>query len=115
MSASFQNASTQTIEQIEHDSNAQVVAQIAGKPVTRGELSAAFDLVANKANWKLPIDCTMQLTGEQVALIREAVVFFAGSVAKFAAPAQSVQWDNGNNPVIVYHITARGYYADVGA
>jgi hypothetical protein len=104
-----------TLTQIEAESQAQVVAQVCGKPVTRGELSAAFDLVANRDNWKMPIDCTIQLTADQVALIREAVIFFAGCEATFRAPAQTVQWDNGDNMVALYHVTAPGYYAAVGA
>ncbi len=65
------------------ESNAQVVGNVSGKPVTRGQLSTAFDLVKAK-NWKDPIYATVEATDTDVAMITEAVIFFTGSVPEFA-------------------------------
>ena len=47
---------------------------------TRGELSAAFDRVADPANWKNPIRATIDLVIETVSIpaIDAACMFFAG-------------------------------------
>lgn len=88
----------------------QVVAKIAGRDVTQGELAAAFDKVADKANWKLPIDATVDLSGDaDLATIREAVVFFAGCVPTFVPVVGAAL------PGCRYRVRAVGYYAAVGA
>lgn len=106
---------TLTVEQIDAKAATQPIARVHGRDILKAELSAAFDLVADKAHWKNPIDATLQLTTEQVALIHDAALFFGAGEAKFHAPAQTVQWDNGDNMVAVYHVTAPGYYATIGA
>ena len=86
-----------------------VVAQVMGKPVTQGQLSKAFDKVANKANWKFPVDATVTIkTHYEMALIQEAVVFFTGSVAKFTAVELL-------GSKCKYQVKAAGYYATIGA
>jgi hypothetical protein len=37
-------------------SRAQVVSEVLGRKVTRGQLSEAFDRVSDRLNWKKPID-----------------------------------------------------------
>lgn len=89
---------------------------VAGKPVCKNELSAAFDLVRNRDNWKKPIDCKVQLNVNQVMLINYAIPFFAGCEPTFTPePHQAVQFDNAGQPVLTYRVTAKGYYAAVGA
>lgn len=84
---------------------ATVVATIMGKPVTQGELRAAFELVENKANWKYPLDCTVSVANDrEMEVIRAAVMFFTGSEATFAFKAPNR-----------YRVQAIGYYAAVGA
>lgn len=80
------------------------VGTVLGKAVTRGELSQAFDLVANRDNWKMPIDATVWLDDWQKACVHEAVIFFTGSIPRFhwLAPRQ-------------YRVVAAGYYATIGA
>lgn len=95
----------QTLEQMRAESDAQVVAQVFGLDVTRGQLSLAFDQVADKANWKNPIDRVVRIASDrQMAFIREAVIFFTGSVPTFTA--------KGANK---YRVTAAGYYNTIGA
>jgi hypothetical protein len=110
-----QDRATLTFEQIDAKIEAQPLAEIFGRKVTKAELSKAFDLVANRKNWKNPIDVHTVLTGEQVALIRDACLFFGAGEPKFTVKAGTVQWDNGCNPVLGYHVTAPGYYATIGA
>ncbi len=101
--------STQTIEQLiaseKASSDAQVVAHVNGRAVTRRELSAAFDLVADPTNWKNRIDAVILTTDvAELALISEAVTFFAGCVPTFTNVACNRT-----------HVRAKGYYAAVGA
>jgi hypothetical protein len=39
---------------------------------TRGQLSDAFNLVANHENWKNPIDTVIDLSDQEMAMVREA-------------------------------------------
>lgn len=91
------------------ESNAQIVGNVMGRVVTRGELSQAFGQVANKANWKLPIDAVVDCDDLEKAMIAEAVVFFAGCKAKFSPAA------GAKLPRCRYRVQAIGYYAAVGA
>ncbi len=115
---------TQTADQVTAKIRAEMAAQdnlpvpgvlVQGQPVTKAELSAAFDLVADRANWKNPIDATVQLTPQQIILIAQAVPFFAGCEARFSPLSKTVIFDNGGQPVLTYRVTAKGYYAAVGA
>lgn len=87
-----------------NESRRQVVEVIDGKPVTRGQLADAFDLVADAANWKNPIDKTLRVSDETRVLIERAVTFFAGCHARFQKLGENH-----------YRVTARGYYLAVGA
>jgi hypothetical protein len=94
---------------LENNFSKTVVDTVMGKPVTQGELSAAFDKVANKANWKNAINAVVDVNDFEMAMIAKAVTFFTGSVAKFkpriGAPL----------PKCRYRVTAAGYYKTIGA
>lgn len=99
----------QTHEDIIAESNAQIVSKVNGRDVTRGELSAAFDLVKNPKGWKEHINARAELTDEQVNVIDEAVIFFTGSVAEFRAIGKP---KNGKQ---TYRVRAAGYYRTIGS
>lgn len=71
---------------------------------TRRQLTEAFNRVENKENWKFPIDAVVTVNFEELNMIKAAVVFFTGGVAKSRRRLAGV-----------YHITAPGYYNSVGA
>jgi hypothetical protein len=87
----------------------QVVAKVLGKDVTRGALTLAFNRVCDIFNWKRPIDQVIELNDAEMALIREAIIFFTGSVPTFTPML------GGKLPKCRYRVTAAGYYAAVGA
>lgn len=88
----------------------QIVAQVFGRDVTRSELSAAFDRVANKQHWKNEIDCVVDIASDfDMAVVKEAVVFFTGSVARFDAVP------GGTMPGCRYRVRAAGYFNTIGA
>jgi len=93
--------------------NSQIVANVNGRDVTRGELSEAFNLVVNKTNWKYPVDARVILTPEQRNLVTEAVIFFAGCVPTFEP--QGPVFESFNQLVCEYRVRAVGYYNAVGA
>lgn len=83
----------------------QVVGTVLGKPVTRGELTEAFKKVEPAGNWKLPISAKIAPPSElERAMIREAVIFFTGSIPVFLPVA-------GGKMLVA----APGYYATIGA
>lgn len=57
---------------------------------TEAQLSAAFDLVADKECWKLPIQAVVPADADQ-DLIRAAVVYYTGGVAHFM-PQEDGTW-----------------------
>lgn len=73
---------------------------------TETELSAAFDRVANKVNWKLPVKALLPsiTSAKEKAKIAFAITFYTGSVATF-----------GKAPTGHLLVTAPGYYATIGA
>ena len=77
------------------------------KPVyagfTEAELSAAFDKVKSRVNWKYPVDRAIRESDEKV--VGAAIIFFTGSVPTFI-PGSRKGW------VRVY---ADGYYVAIGA
>lgn len=99
------------LAQIETDSLAQVVGVVLGVPVTRAELRQAFDRVADLSNWKNRIDATVYADRVELEMIREAVVFFTGSVAHFARLGDALP-GSAHRP---YRVRAAGYYATIGA
>ncbi len=86
------------------ESNAQVVVESKGW--TRGDLSEAFDRVANKENWKLAIDTTIECSADDHAIICEAVAFFTGSVANVTPVGEGAKR---------FHFKAAGYYSAIGS
>jgi hypothetical protein len=99
-----------TLSAVRNELDAQIVARIMGRDVPRGELSRAFDRVADCAHWKNPIDATIDVAGDfDLEVIREAVVFFAGCRPTFT-PVRG-----GTLPGARYRVRAVGYYAAVGA
>lgn len=95
---------------MENEFSKTVVAKVEGRPVTQGELSLAFDAVANKANWKNPIDAVVSLDSYTMAMVREAVVFFTGSVPTFELTTGTTTSGMGR-----YRVKAAGYYRTIGA
>lgn len=83
----------------------QVVRKICRRDVTMADLDDAFTRVADKANWKNPIDAVVALHSDfEMLTLREAVIFHTGSVPRIDAL--------GRNR---YRVTAVGYYVAVGA
>lgn len=68
----------------------------------QSELSAAFDLVAPKANWKMPIDAEVPAATD-VTLISDAVIHFTGSKPELRSRGKTL------------FVKAAGYYATIGA
>jgi hypothetical protein len=66
----------------------------------KGELKAAFDLVAPRDNWKMPIDCTLLRSQVDRKLIIDAVHHYTGSTPTFHDV--DAEW---------MRITAPGYWA----
>ena len=52
----------------------EFVAWLNGRPVTRGELRAAFDLVADPTDWKNPINAVVD-PDEQTKVCRRRIFF----------------------------------------
>jgi len=77
-----------------------------GTHYSRAELKATFELVENKTNWKMPIDKSVKLNKKEMAVIAEAVRFFAGCTPTFTLV---------NKRMSVYRVEAPGYYKAVGA
>jgi hypothetical protein len=66
------------------------------------ELRAAFALVKNQDNWKLPVDATVPADADRDA-IDAAVIYFTGG------PAAFVKVRSG------WRVVAAGYYACIGS
>lgn len=98
------------IAKIEAESAATIVDRIDGRNITRAELQLAFDAVADKSNWKNPIDTFIDLDTYTMQVVRHAVIFFAGCVPTFEAV--SGQTTGGLRR---YRVKAVGYYIAVGA
>lgn len=73
-----------------------------------GALRVAFTNVANPDNWKLPIDAPVDAAS--IAILRVAIPFFTGSVAKFTK-----REPNGPLGPVRLFVKADGYYKAVGA
>lgn len=109
---------TQTADQVTAAIRAEMAALdnlplpgilVLGQPVTRAELNAAFNLVVDKKNWKYPINTAVDLDDKSLAMVREAVQFFAGCVPTFTPMLGATL------PKCRYHVKAVGYYVAVGA
>lgn len=98
------------------DGRNQLVAKVNGRMVSRGQLSDAFEKVRPAGNWKDPIRAEVMIEGdEELAMIREAVVFFTGSIPAFKAirPVRPIKGDYGG--AMLYSVRAAGYYLTIGA
>jgi hypothetical protein len=84
-----------------------VVANVLGHDVTRGQLEGAFRRVADQADWKNPIDAVVDLNDQELALLRKAIPYITGSKARFQ-PRKGAE-----PPRIRYRVQARGYYANM--
>ena len=73
-----------------------------GTPFSRAELEAAFRLVEDPTNWKNPIRARID-SGEDMDAIREAIIFYTGSVPTFVTVGQFTL------------VSASGYYAAIGS
>jgi hypothetical protein len=89
--------------------NAAGQTESSYKGVAISALSAAFDAVADKANWKNPIGPVEVLCSDLPTIIK-AVEFYAGSPVR--AHGESYEGPDGFYRI---RITAPGYYACVGA
>lgn len=78
----------------------------------RSEVSALFDLVADKSNWKNPINAEVALTFDEADLLREAVIFFTGSVPSLDVIEPCANRTDGKS---LYRVKALGYYITIGA
>jgi hypothetical protein len=78
------------------------VPKVAKRPeYTQQELSAAFQKVQDRKNWKNRVN----------AVITQAVIHFTGSVPSFTEVDTPWRKDGKQR----YHVTAVGYYAAIGA
>ena len=75
------------------------IASIRGG-FTEDELSAAFSLVKNQKDWKLPIDAVVPISTSR-ELITRAVIYYTGSIPEFQATANGLR------------VVATGYYAEI--
>jgi hypothetical protein len=69
------------------------------------QLHAAFDLVKDKENWKMPIDGAV-IPEDQEDVVTAALIFFAGSPAQFEPIRERPGF---------LRVYAAGYYACIGA
>ena len=79
-----------------------------GTPYSRAMLLAAFNRVAPE-NWKDKIDARVTLDTHEWTVLREAVIFYTGSVPTAMPVAM------GEDGTVLYRVRAAGYYATIGA
>lgn len=99
-----------TIAELDHEWRVKVVAEVKGRPVTAETLSIAFDAVADKTNWKNPIDRVVDLDDYTKALVERAVIYFVGSTPTFERLGGTTTGGVGR-----YRVRADGYYLTIGA
>ncbi len=86
--------------------NAQVVAKLGEYQFTRGELSAYFEVVQDKTNWKLPICTRVALKTERDRCgTQAAVMFYTGAQAEIHRVGRTS----------LFRVDAVGYYIAIGA
>jgi hypothetical protein len=69
---------------------------------SRRQLTEAFALVKDRANWKMGIDAVVP-PDTDLALVDAAVIFFTGG------PIESVRTPDG------FRVTSEGYYFHIGS
>lgn len=83
----------------------EIVAKVGRLSFTQKQLKAYFNAVADKSNWKNPINATVTLkTRRDVTGTVQAVIFFAGCVPSITKIRRGL-----------YRVTAAGYYLSIGA
>lgn len=89
------------------------VPKVAKRPeYTQQELSAAFQKVQNRRNWKDRVNAVITIENdEEIRLITQAVIHFTGSVPSFTEVDTPWRKDGKQR----YHVTAVGYYEAIGA
>ena len=106
---------TKTIQQLDAEADAQIVAIVGKNKYTRKQLRKAFDRVANRSNWKLAIDWSVSIrTHRERLAILEAVKFFAGCEAS-AEIVELIPDHARGGSIAITRFRAVGYYAAVGA
>jgi len=74
---------------------------------SRARLTAAFNRVADAADWKAPISARIIIdSAEEKARIREAIIFFTATVPTFGSPWRPVDQPD---ECVWYHVRAIGY------
>lgn len=80
-------------------------------------LRKVFEMVLTSTNWKMPIDATIVAWDATIDELREAVIYYTGSVPKIEPAEVLVRHSEGlvtfTAPAL--HVTAAGYYATIGA
>lgn len=79
------------------------VTGCSGSKWMQSQLAAAFDLVAPKPNWKMPINAKLHRIDCDETLLSDAVIHFTGSVPTITRRGG---WR---------HVKAAGYYRTIGA
>jgi len=74
----------------------------SGATRMQSELTAAFNLVADKTNWKYPVNALVSMSAD-LGLISDAVVHFTGSVPTMSFLPMAVA------------VRADGYYRAIGS
>jgi hypothetical protein len=91
------------------EGNAQVVDTFNGQPITRSQLSEAFDKVRPSTHWKDRIDAEVFVkNAEELALIQRSIVFFCG-----CHPTLTLVTENAAGQT--WRVRAPGYWLSVGA
>ena len=73
------------------------------------KLHTAFTKVQNREHWKNPINAVVDLNDAEMALLRDAIPFFTGSVPEFEAKKGAAL------PRCRYRVRAVGYYVAIGS
>jgi hypothetical protein len=76
--------------------------------VTRGELRDAFERVADKTDWKNPVNAEIEIdeggAGAFRTILEQAIIFYTGTRPTFNV------LNREPNGIVKYRVTARGYY-----
>lgn len=106
----------------------EIVTTCNGDRYSQAELRAAFSLVENVDNWKMPIDAWIHAS--LYPIVREAVIHFTGSVPSIHEIESTAPGSNGQrisigpefSPLIRtvalqgrVRVKAAGYYSAIGS
>jgi hypothetical protein len=76
-------------------------------------LESAFARVRPAGHWKAAIDVTIDASIAEIGLIKEAVTFYTGSVARVSIVSYGT--GVGGATTVRARVQAAGYYATIGA